>query len=186
MNFEKIRNRFRGWLPKEPIIAHAFKMSRPRWRKSYWIVFTSIAVVGLAVATYTGVQTYRRYSDPQLDVTAGYYEKTLNCTSANVGDVVEVYVLVGWHGHVIPEFKREVSIVDPYFESSFELVGGNNTYGYSGYGGGDQFTYLLKVIGNDTQSIEMPKPRLYLDGSEISLNGTNAVLEVQMISGSES
>jgi hypothetical protein len=178
-------DRIRGWLPKEPIIAYASKAFKPRWRETRWIAFTLVAIVGLAFATYTGAQIYLRYSNPKLDVTSGYYEKTLNCTTANVGDVVEVYVLVGWHGYVIPEFTREVKIVDPYLENSFELVGGNNTYGYSGYGGGDQFTYLLKVIGNDTQSIEMPKPRLYLDGSEICLNGTNAVLEIQTVSESE-
>jgi hypothetical protein len=181
-----LKNFVRGWLPKEPITAYASKAAKPRWRKPYWIAFTLVAIVGLAFATYTGVQTYLRYSNPQLDVTTSYYEKTLNCTAASVGDVVEVNVLVGWHGCVIPEFKREVKIVDPYPESNFELVGGNNTYGYSGYGGGVHFTYLLEVIGDGAVSVELPKPRLYLDGSEISLRGTIAVLEVQAFSGSES
>jgi len=185
-NTESLKNRIRGWLPKEPITVYASKAAKPRWRKPYWIAFTLVAIVGLAFATYTGVQTYLRYSNPQLDVTASYYEKTLNCSTASIGDVVEVNVLVGWHGYVIPEFKREVKIVDPYPESNFELVGGNNTYQYSGYGGGDQFKYLLKVIGEDFGSVELPKPRLYIDGSEIPLMGTSAILEIQASSESES
>ena len=182
---KSLENRIRGWLPETNII-YANKSLKPRWRKPQWIAVTLVTVIALAFAVYAGVQTYIRYINPRLDVTASYYEKTLNCTKANVGDVVEVNVSVGWHGYVIPEFKREVKIVDPYLESNFELVGGNNTHGYSGYGGGDQFTYLLKVISNDAQYSELPKPRLYLDGSEIPLTGTGAVLEIQTVSGSES
>jgi hypothetical protein len=102
----------------------------------------------------------------------------LNCSTANVGDVVEVKTHVYWHGHVFPEFKRQVKIIDAYPESKFQLVSGNNTCQYNGSGGGEQFTYLLKVIGNDTQPIKLPKPRLYIDGFEIPLSGTSAVLEV--------
>ena len=109
-----------------------------------------------------------RYSNPRLDVTASYYEKYLNCTTANVGDIVEVSVLVGWHGYVIPEFKREVKIVDPFPDSLFELVSGNNTYTFDGMGGGDQFTYQLRVISDGAAThLDLPKPLLYLDGSEI-------------------
>lgn len=170
----------RGWLPKEPLKAYASKASKPRWRKPYWIAFTSIVIVGSAFATYTGVQTYLRYSNPQLDVTASYYEKTLNCSTASLGDIVEVEVSVYWHGYVIPEFKRQVEIIDPYPESNFQLVGGNNTCTYSGHGGGNQFKYLLKVIGDDVASIELPKPRLYLDNSEIPLFSESQSFDVWM------
>jgi hypothetical protein len=187
MNVKKRwKDQIRGWIPNDSNLTYSIKVSKPRWRKPTWIAFTLVAMIALSFVAFAGVQTYIRYSNPQADVTASYYEKSLNCTTANVGDIVEVNVLVDWHGYVIPEFKREITIVDPYFESNFEFVGGNNTYRYSGYGGGDQFTYLLKVIGNNTQSIELPKPRLYLDGSEISLRGTSAVLEVQTVSESES
>jgi hypothetical protein len=183
MNVKKsLENRIRGWLPKEPITAYANKPLKPRWRKPTWIALTLVAVIALAFATYTGVQTYLRYSNPQADVTASYYEKSLNCTTASVGDIIEVKVLVGWHGYVIPEFKREVKIIDPYPESNFELVGGSNTYQYSGYGGGDQFKYLLKVIGDGAVSVELPNPRLYLDKAEIPLTGTSTVIDLQTAS----
>jgi len=178
-----ITKSIRGWLPKEPLNTYASKASKPRWRKPHWIALTSIVIVGLAFATYTGLQTYLRYSNPQLDVTASYYEKTLNCSTANVGNIVEVNVQVVWHGYVIPEFKREVKIIDPYPENNFKLVGGNNTYGYKGYGGGgDHFTYLLEVISDSAVPVELPRPRLYLDGSEIPLRGTSTVIEIQTVS----
>ena len=187
MNVKKSwKNQIRGWLPKEPSLSYALKASKPRWRKPTWIAFTLVAVIALSFIAFAGVQTYIRYSNPQADVTASYYEKSLNRTIANVGDIVEVKVLVGWHGYIIPEFKRDVNIVDPFPESNFELVGGSNTYQYNGYGGGDQFTYLLKVIGADVGSVQLPKPRLYLDSIEIPLVGTSAVLEIQTVSGSES
>jgi hypothetical protein len=181
-----LEKRIRGWLPKESNLAYALKTSKPRWRKPAWIAITVVAVIALAFAAYTGVQTYLRYSNPRLDITASYYEKTLNCSTASVGDVVEVEVSVYWHGYVIPEFKRHVEIIDPYSESNFQLVGGNNTYTYSGHGGDSQFKYLLKVTGAEAGPIELPKPRLYLDGSEIPLTGTSAVLEIQAMSELES
>jgi hypothetical protein len=178
-----MESRIRGWLPKETNIAYANRSLKPRWRKPQWVAFTLVVVIALAFASYAGVQTYMRYSNPRLDVTASYYEKSLNCTTANVGDIVEVSVLVDWHGYVIPEFKREVKIVDPYPESNFELVGGNNTYLYNGMGGGNQFMYQLRVISEGATHLELPKPRLYLDGSEILVSGASAVLELQ--TGSE-
>ena len=181
-----LENQIRGWLPKEPIAAYANKPLKPRWKKPTLIALTLVAVIALAFFVYRGVQIFINYSNPQADVTASYFDKSLNCSTANVGDVVEVKTRVYWHGHVFPEFKRQVNIIDPYSESNFELVSGNNTRQYNGYGGGDQFTYLLKVTGNDTQSVELPKPRLYLDGSEIPLMGTSAVLEIQAVSESES
>lgn len=75
-----------------------------------------------------------------------------------------------------------MKIIDPYPESNFELVGGSNTYQYSGYGGGDQFKYLLKVIGDGAVSVELPNPRLYLDKAEIPLTGTSTVIDLQTAS----
>ena len=177
---EGLEKQIRGWLPKESIVAYANKPLKPRWRKPALIAFSLVAVIALVFAVYAGVQTYLRYSNPQLDVTASYFEKTANCSTANVGDIVEVNVWVYWHGYVIPEFKREVKIVDPYPESNFELVGGNNTCQYSGHGGGSQFKYLLEVIGDDAASIELPKPRLYLDNTEIPLYSESQSFEVWM------
>ena len=103
-------------------MAYSNKPLKPRWRKPTWIAFTLVVLVALAFATYTGVQTYLRYSNPQADVTASYFEKSLNCSTASVGDVVEVKVLVGWHGYVIPEFKREVKIIDPSPKAIFNSL----------------------------------------------------------------
>ena len=179
MNVKKsLENRIRGWLPKEHVMVHANNSSKPRWRKPTWIAFTLVAMIALAFATYTGVQTYLRYSNPRLDVTASYYEKSLNCTQASSGDVVEVKVLVNWHGYVLPEFKREVKMVDPFPEGNFKLVSGNNTYQYSGYGGDYQFTYKLMVVDGEARSLEFPKPILYLDNTEIALNGQTTILEI--------
>ena len=176
MNPKKyVENRVRGWLPKEPIVAYANKQLKPRWRKPQWIALTLVAVVALAFFIYAGVQTYLRYSDPRLDVTASYFEKTLNCTTANVGDVVEVTVRVGWHGYVIPEFKRDVKVVDPFPEDRFTLVNGTNVFEYTGYGGSDQFTYKLKVVA-ELDDVELPEPKLYLDNVEIALTGTSTIL----------
>jgi hypothetical protein len=162
-------NWFRGWLPKEVTIAHSVKRVKPRWRNPAWLAFTVVTVCALTFAGFIGIQTYIRYSNPQADVTASYFEKTLNCTQATFGDVVEVNVLVGWHSHILPEFKRQVKIVDAY-PNNFELINGNVTRQYSGYGGGDQFQYQLKVT-NGNGTIELPKPKLYLDNTLISLNG---------------
>ena len=172
-------SRIRGWLPKEHIVAYTNKPLKPRWKKPTWIALTLVTVIAIAFATYTGAQTYLRYSNPQADVTASYFEKSLNCSTVSVGDIVEVKVLVGWHGSIFPEFKRQVQIIDPFPEGNFKLAGGNNTYEYDGYGGGDQFTYLLKVTSDGSGSIELPKPRLYIDNSEIHLTGANVVLELQ-------
>lgn len=148
MNAKKrLENRIRGWLPKEPSLAYAQKEVKPRL-KPYWKTFSIVIVmIVLFSITFVSVRTYMRYSNPQADVTASYFEKTLNSSKASVGDVVEVKVLVEWHGYVIPEFKREVKITDPFPESNFKLVGGSNIYESSGYGGSYQFKYLLKVIG---------------------------------------
>ncbi|MCW4004283.1 MAG: hypothetical protein NWE95_10275 [Candidatus Bathyarchaeota archaeon] len=169
--------RLRGWLPKETNIAHANKSLKPRWRKPAWIALTLVTIIVLSSAVFVGAQTLIRYSNPQADVTASYFEKTLNCTKASVGDVVEVKVSLYWHGYIIPEFKRQAEIIDAYPENIFELVDGNNTYQYSGYGGGNEFKYSLKVISNATVSTELPKPRLYLDNVEIPLDGQSANLE---------
>jgi hypothetical protein len=158
----------RGWFPKEPLKIYATKPFKPRWKRPVWVALTLVAVVALGFAVYAGVQTYLRYSNPRLDVTSAYFEKTLNCTTAEVGDCVEVTVQVGWHGYVFPEFKREVKVVDQFPEDRFDLVGGSNTFEYACYGGSDQFTYTLRVIA-ETGIIELPEPKLYIDNIEITL-----------------
>jgi hypothetical protein len=167
---------YRGWLPKEGNVIHSTKTTLPRWRRPKWLALSMIAVVSLAFVAYTGVQTYVRYSNPQADVTASYFEKTLNCTQATIGDVVEVNVLVGWHGHIFPEFKRQVKIVDAY-PDNFELIKGNVTCQYIGYGGGDQLQYQLKITAGNG-SIELPKPELYLDNTPVSLSGNTAIIQL--------
>lgn len=180
-----LQNRIQGWLPKEPRVAYSSKTVKPRWRKSSWVALSLIAITAVAFIAYTGVQTFMRYSNPQADITANYFEKSLNCTSVNVGDTVEVKVLVDWHGYVFPEFKRQIQIIDAYPEGNFELVSGNNTRQYSGYGGGEAFQYLLKVTSSNNASIELPKPRLILDNAEIPLKGANTGLELTVVSEQE-
>jgi hypothetical protein len=173
-----LEGRIRGWLPKESSISYVHKPSKPNW-KPYWKVISIVAVlIVLSSVAFVGVRTYLRYSDPKADVTASYFEKTVNCSTASIGDIVEVNVLVYWHGYVIPEFKRDVKIVDPFPENNFILASESNVYESSGYGGSYQFKYLLKVIGEEAVSTELPKPRLYLDNAEISLKGTSATLNI--------
>jgi hypothetical protein len=155
-----LENRIRGWLPKEPIAAYQNKPLKPRWKKPAWIALALVAVVALSFFVYRSAQTLIYYTNPQADITSAYFEKSTNCSTAKVGDAVEIQVSVYWHGHVVPEFKRQVEIVDPYPESSFQLVSGSNTLQYSGYGGSNQFQYLLKVIGDDVAAVESIKPRL--------------------------
>jgi hypothetical protein len=135
-------------------------------------------VAALAFAAYAGAQTHIRYSDPTADVTTAYFEKTANCTAASVGDTIEVTLDVYWHGYVVPEFKRQVVIVDPYPEGTFELVGGNNTCQYCGYGGDSQYHYQLKVVNSDQASVELPEPKLYLDNTGVPLGGESVQVEL--------
>ncbi len=160
----------RGWLPQTPPVAYTSDTGKPRWRKPQWIALAAVALIALSFAGYVGVQTYIRYSNPQADVTASYYEKTVNCSAVDVGDVVEVSVRWGWHGYIFPEFQRQVTVVDPY-PTGFELVGGNNTYSYVGGGGSDVFTYQLRATST-AAALEFPQPKLYLDNKEIRLTGT--------------
>jgi hypothetical protein len=74
------------------------------------------------------------------------------------------------------QFKRQVKIVDVY-PDSFELINGNITQQYIGYGGGDQLQYQLKVT-NGNSTIELPKPELYLDNSKISLSGQTPSIQL--------
>jgi len=182
MNLKKsLEKRVRGWLPKEPRLAYTHKASKPRWRNPYWITFLLVVVVAMAAVTFFGVRTYMHYSNPTMDVApTPYYEKTTNSTTVGIGDVVEVNVWVHWHGYVVPEFKRNVKIIDPFPESHFSLASENETniYQSQGYGGSYQLKYLLRVVGGEGASVEFPAPRLYLDGVEIPLNGTSPTLEI--------
>lgn len=185
MNPKKfLLDRIRGWLPKENSLAHVHKASKPRWRKPYWIALTMVSVVALAGFTFLGVNTYLRYSNPAMDTTMCYYEKTVNCSTASVGDIVEVNVQVYWHGYVFPEFKRDVKIVDPFPESNFVLANEGNVYESSGYGGSFQLKYLLKVVKGEGISVELPEPRLYLDNVEVSPEGASPALKLQNFAGS--
>lgn len=179
MNPKKdLKNRIRGWLPKESSIAYVHKPSKPRW-KPYWKTLSIVvAVIVIAGIAFVGVQTYMRYSNPQTDITASYYEKTVNSTTVEVGDVVEVEVLVSWHGYVIPEFKRDVKIVDPIPESNFALASESNVYESTGYGGSYLIKYSLKVVGGEGVFTELPEPKLCLDNVEIPLKGTSPTIDI--------
>jgi len=176
---KQIEKHIRGWLPQENSIAYMHKSLKSRWRKPYWIALTLVSVVVLAGFTFQGVNAYLRYSNPAMDTAACYYEKTLNCSTASVGDVVEVNVQVYWHGYVFPEFKRDVKIVDSFPDSSFILINEGNVYESSGYGGSYQLKYLLRVVEGECVSVELPKPRLYLDNVEVSLEGASPALKLQ-------
>jgi hypothetical protein len=173
-----LRNFIRGWLPKEPSLAYARKAPKPR-AKLYLKTFSIIAaVIILSGVTFFGVKTYLRYSNPQSDITVSYFEKTINSTTINVGDIVEVRVMVGWHGYVLPEFKREVKITDPFPESYFALLNETNVYESAGYGGTYQLKYTLKAIGEQRVFSTLPQPELYLDNTQIRLTGTPPTVHI--------
>jgi hypothetical protein len=176
------RKRFvRGWLPKEASLAYASKTPKPRWRNPLWITFGLVVAVALGALVFFGIRTYMHYSNPAIDVAPSpYYEKTTNSTAVRVGDVVEVNVWVHWHGYVLPEFKRNVKIIDPFPESYFSLAGENetNVYESKGYGGTDHLEYLLIVVSGEDASAEFPAPRLYLDGVEIPLSGASPTVNI--------
>jgi uncharacterized protein (DUF58 family) len=182
MNVRKqVQDWIHGWLPKEPNIAIAHKTLKPRWRSPYWITLTLVVGVALAGIVYFGVNTFLHYSNPAIDVAPSpYYEKTTNSSTVSVGDIVEVTVWVHWHGYVLPEFKRNVKIVDPFPESYFSLANENeiNVHESQGHGGTYRLKYLLKVVGGEGASAEFPKPRLYLDDVEIPLSGTSSTLNI--------
>lgn len=179
MNLKKyVENRIRGWLPKESSRAYVHKPSKPRW-KPYLKVISIVAVlILLSSVAFVGVRTYLRYRDPKADVTASYFEKTVNSTTINIGDTVEVKVTVQWHGYVLPEFKRDVKIVDPFSETYFVLANETNMYESSGYGGSYQLKYTLQAIAGEGLSIELSKPKLYLDNAEIPIEGTSPTLNI--------
>ena len=133
----------------------------------------------LMVGAFVGAQTYWRYSNPQVDLTASYFEKTINCTTANIGDLVEVAATVYWHGYVVPvEFKREVKIADPISEGYFSVANGTNICESTGYGGTYILKYTLKVTGGAGASVELPKPKLTIDNVEIALSGIGPIISI--------
>jgi hypothetical protein len=175
LTLEALRSRIRGWFPAEPIKTYTHTVSKPRWKKPQWIALTAVKIAALTFSLFFGLQTFLRWSDPQLDVTANYFEKTVNASSVHVGDCVEVTVRVGWHGRIFPEFPREVKVVDVLPEDAV-LVEGSNIVEYRGDGGSDVFTYSIRVDGQ-TSVFTLPEPKLYLDGTEITLNGTSPKLQ---------
>lgn len=158
MTVKKRFRKTRGWLPKE-LVLHANRQQL-RWKSPRWIALTLVVVVALAFVAYSGVQTLLRWSNPKLDVTASYFEKTLNSTSVHVGDLLVVTYRVGWHGHIFPEFGRNVKVVDELPKDGFVLVNGTNIHEYLGSGGSDQFSYTVKVTGQKGV-VELPEPKLF-------------------------
>lgn len=171
----KFSSRNEGWFPKETV--YAMKPSQPRWRERRWVAVAFISVILLAFFIYSGAEIIIRYSNPVSDVAASYFETFVNRTNANVGEIVEVKVLVGWHGYIFPEFLRHVEIVSPFPESNFRLVSGSNTQQYIGYGGGTQLSYSLEVINENLSVINLPNPQLHLDNALIQLNKVQGVLK---------
>jgi hypothetical protein len=139
------------------------------------IALTVVATVALTLLPIQGANR-SRWSDPHLDVTANYFVKSMNATSVHVGESVEVTFACGWHGRVLPEFMRDVKVVDALPDNAV-LVEGCNVFEYSGSGGSDQYVYTVKVTGQ-TGVIELPKPELFLDGTKIALNGTTPTIEI--------
>jgi len=138
-------------------------------------VFLAV-IAGLAVAY--GIEVWMRKTNPLIDVPSAEFRKTVNATTVGVGDVLRVEVFIGWHGHVLPEFTRHVEVVDPYPEDRFILVDGSNRYEYYGTGPGPGFTYTLKVVGGQGETVQLPPSRFYLDGVEIPLSGTSPLIQI--------
>ncbi len=176
---KRVENRIRGWLPKEPSMAVAHKTLKSRWRSPYWIALTLVVVVALAAVSFEAVRTYVHYSNPAMDVAPSpYYEKSTNSTTVGIGDIVEVNVWVHWHGYVLPEFKRDIRIVDTFPDNYFTLASGTNILESKGYGGTYRLSYSLRVIGGEDVSAELPKPRLFLDNVEIGLSGESPTVNI--------
>jgi hypothetical protein len=150
----------------------AHKEPKPRWRQPLWLGLFLVSVVAFASIVIVGAATLIRYANPLADVTSSYYEKTVNCTSAKIGDVVQVNVTVYWHGYIFPEFKRNMKIIDPYPENRFRLADENetNVFHSHGYGGSYQLEYSLRAIADDAATIELPEPTLYLGNVKIPLS----------------
>jgi hypothetical protein len=113
-----------------------------------------------------------------MDVPHAEFLKTMNVTRVRIGDMIKVEVFIGWHGHVLPEFKRNVKVIDPFPEDYFILVDGSNICEYRGRGPGPGFSYSLKVVEGLGESVVLPKPIFYLDGVEIPLSGTSPIVQI--------
>jgi len=133
-------------------------------------------ITGFAVAY--GIEVLMRKTNPLLDVPSAEFLKTVSVTTVKMGEVFEVDVFIGWHGHILPEFTRHVKVVDPYPEEYFILVSGSNTCEYHGGGPGPGFTYSLKVVGGQGKTVQLPSPKFYLDGVEIPLNGNCPLIQI--------
>jgi hypothetical protein len=173
-----VEKSIQGWLPKEPKIAYVHKLSKPSG-KPYWKVISIVAVlIVLCSVAFVGGRTYIRYIDPKADVKASYFEKTVNSTTINIGDNIEVKVTVYWHGYLFPEFKRDLKIVDPLSETYFALANETNMFESTGYGGSYQFIYTLQAIAGEGLSAELPKPRLYIDNVEVPVEGKIPTIDI--------
>jgi len=111
-----------------------------------------------------------------MDITASYYEKTVNGATAGIGDVVEVKVFVYWHGYVIPEFKRDVKIIDPFPELLRPCK--RTQHSRIQRLSRKLLTQIFAVIGGEGVLIELPKPRLFIDNVEIALSGESPTLSI--------
>lgn len=178
---EYLDTRIRGWLPKDHSLAYSKKPLSSRWKNPYLITLTVFVLITAVFVTYGGVQTYLRYNNPKIDITSSYYQKILNSSIARIGDVVEVKVQVYWHGYLIPEFKRDIRIVDSFPENTFQLIEGSNTFRASGYGGSYEIRYLLKITSLLSANIELPEPKLYLDAIEVPLNRVDTNSKIQIL-----
>jgi len=140
------------------------------------VVFLALISVG---SVLFGYKAWMRKANPLIDVPRAEFYKTINATTARVGDVVMVQLFIGWHGGIMPEYIRNIKIGDPFPEENFVLVSGNNIHESRGTGPGPGYSYLLKITGGEGAVIKLPEPMFYLDGVEIPLNGTSPSLIVQ-------
>jgi hypothetical protein len=176
---QRLAKHIRGWLPKKPSNAYQHQTPKPK-PKPYLKAFAAVAVVVLlAGASFFAARTYLRYSNPASDVTTCYFQKTTNSTKLNVGDTVEVQVMVYWHGYVVPEFGREVKIVDPIPEAFVLVDGSNSLQEQKGFGGSYLLTYTLKAENAKATFTDLPAPQLKLDNTEIVLQGSTPTLTVK-------
>ena len=179
MSVKMLKNSIRGWLPEDVYVISAHKPTKSRLKRHICMTLTLVMVIALVFfSIFTlfssgTITAFIRATNPERDITSlGYYKMTNSSSVVEVGDVIEVQTSVQWLGFSpergnSPEFERRVEIVDPYPESSFQLISGTNELQYNGYGRESQLTYLLKVIDNTADPNELSIPKLYLDGTEI-------------------
>jgi hypothetical protein len=83
---------------------HTDKTTKLRWTKTQWIALSVVAMVALVFIVYSGMQTVLRWSNPQLDMTANYFEKSVNAAAVYVGALWRLRFVLAGRAGLFPSF----------------------------------------------------------------------------------